>query len=275
MEEKKSKLSILTNGIIKENPVLVLLLGCCSVLATSSDAINALGVGAAFSAVMIMSNIVIAAIRKIIPDNVRIPCFIVVIAGFVTVVQLLLKAFLPALDKSLGLFIPLIVVNCIILGRAEMFASKNGVFDSLMDGIGMGIGYTLVLTIMGLIREFLGQGTLFTQQILPESVPGVGIMTLPPGGFFTFAILVAAVNYLTRDKEIKVRDFGEEDMAILKQVREDNAKAEAAKKAAAAAKAKAEAEKKAAEEAAAQAAAPAAPVAEAVAAAPVNEEKGE
>ena len=230
MEEKKSKLSILTNGIIKENPVLVLLLGCCSVLATSSDAVNALGMSMAFSAVMIMSNIVIAAIRKIIPDNVRIPCFIVVIAGFVTVVQMMLQAYAPSLYQSLGLFIPLIVVNCIILGRAEMFASKNGVFESFLDGVGMSIGYTLVLTAMGLIRELIGQGTVFTIKVIPESIPGVGIMNLPPGGFFTFAILVAAVNYFTRDKSVKVRDFGEEDAAII-------ASAKAAEKAAAAAKA--------------------------------------
>lgn len=239
MEEKKSKLSILTNGIIKENPVLVLLLGCCSVLATSSDAVNALGMSVAFSAVMIMSNIVISAIRKIIPDNVRIPCFIVVIAGFVTVVQMMVQAFAPSLYQSLGLFIPLIVVNCIILGRAEMFASKNGVFDSLLDGIGMSIGYTVVLVAMGLIRELIGKGTLFTIRVIPESVPGVGIMNLPPGGFFTFAILVALVNYLTRDKSIKVRDFGEEDAAII-------ASAKAAEKAAA--EAKAAAAKEAAEE---------------------------
>ena len=260
MEEKKSKLSILTNGLIKENPVLVLLLGCCSVLATSSDGINAAGMGLAFSVVMIMSNVVIAAIRKIIPDNVRIPCFIVVIAGFVTVVQLLIKAFAPSLDKSLGLFIPLIVVNCIILGRAEMFASKNGVFDSLLDGIGMGIGYTCVLVIMGLIREFLSAGTLFTHQILPESVPGVGIMSLPPGGFFTFAILVACVNYFTRDKAIKVRDFGEEDAAIIADMRAQQAEAKAKAAAAAKAKAEAEAAAKAAEAEAAKAAEAAAPV---------------
>lgn len=253
MEEKKSKLSILTNGFIKENPVLVLLLGCCSVLATSSDGINALGMGAAFSAVMIMSNIVIAAIRKIIPDNVRIPCFIVVIAGFVTIVQLLMKAYLPALDKSLGLFIPLIVVNCIILGRAEMFASKNGIFDSLLDGVGMGIGYTVVLVLMGLIREFTASGTLFTQQILPESIPGVGIMSLPPGGFFTFAILVALVNFMTRDKSVHVRDFGEEDLNIARALRaadqEKEKAAKAAKEAQAETVAKAETVKETAEKA--------------------------
>ena len=140
MEEKKSRLTILTNGLIKENPVLVLLLGCCSALATSSTAINGLGMGVSFSVVMILSNIVISLLRKIIPDNVRIPCYIVVIAGFVTVVQLMLQAYVPSVYKSLGLFIPLIVVNCIILGRAEMFANKNGVIDSALDGIGMGLG---------------------------------------------------------------------------------------------------------------------------------------
>ncbi len=215
MENKKSRLQILTNGIIKENPVLVLLLGCCSALATSSTTLNGLGMGVAFTIVMVLSNIFISVLRKIIPDNVRIPCFIVVIAGFVTVVQLLLKAYVPALDKSLGLFIPLIVVNCIILGRAEMFASKNGILDSTLDGIGMGIGYTIVLVIMGMFREFFGSGSLFDIPILAGKIEGVGILNLAPGGFFTFAILVALVNYITRDKSVKHRDFGEEDMAII------------------------------------------------------------
>ncbi len=215
MENKKSRLQILTNGIIKENPVLVLLLGCCSALATSSTTLNGLGMGVAFTIVMVLSNIFISVLRKVIPDNVRIPCFIVVIAGFVTVVQLLLKAYVPALDKSLGLFIPLIVVNCIILGRAEMFASKNGILDSTLDGIGMGIGYTIVLVIMGMFREFFGSGSLFDIPILTGKIEGVGILNLAPGGFFTFAILVALVNYITRDKSVKHRDFGEEDMAII------------------------------------------------------------
>ena len=215
MEEKKSRLTILTNGLIKENPVLVLLLGCCSALATSSTAINGLGMGVSFSVVMILSNIVISLLRKVIPDNVRIPCYIVVIAGFVTVVQLMLQAYVPSVYKSLGLFIPLIVVNCIILGRAEMFANKNGVIDSALDGIGMGLGYTGALVVMGMIREFIGSGTLFNIPILAGKIDGVAIFNLAPGGFFTFAILVAAVNYLTRDKERKVRDFGEEEITIL------------------------------------------------------------
>ena len=154
--ENNSKLQIVTKGIIKENPVLVLLLGTCPTLATTTSAINGLGMGISTMVVLICSNIVISLLKNIIPGKVRIPCFIVVIAGFVTVVQFLLKAYLPALDSALGLYIPLIVVNCIILGRAEMFASKNGVLDSALDGLGMGIGFTLALGLMGLIREFLG-----------------------------------------------------------------------------------------------------------------------
>ena len=157
----KSKLSIITNGIIKENPVLVLLIGTCPTLATSSSASNGLGMGLSTTAVLIAANVVISLLRKVIPDKVRIPCYIVVIAGFVTVVQFLLEAYVPALYKSLGLFIPLIVVNCIILGRAEAFANKNTVFDSALDGIGMGLGFTLTLTVMGTIRELLGAGTWF------------------------------------------------------------------------------------------------------------------
>ena len=171
--------------------------------------------GVSFSVVMILSNIVISLLRKVIPDNVRIPCYIVVIAGFVTVVQLMLQAYVPSVYKSLGLFIPLIVVNCIILGRAEMFANKNGVIDSALDGIGMGLGYTGALVIMGMIREFIGSGTLFNIPILAGKIDGVAIFNLAPGGFFTFAILVAAVNFITRDKERKVRDFGEEEITIL------------------------------------------------------------
>ena len=150
--ENNSKLQIVTKGIIKENPVLVLLLGTCPTLATTTSAINGLGMGISTMVVLICSNIVISLLKNIIPGKVRIPCFIVVIAGFVTVVQFLLKAYLPALDSALGLYIPLIVVNCIILGRAEMFASKNGVLDSALDGLGMGIGFTLALGLMGLIR---------------------------------------------------------------------------------------------------------------------------
>ena len=208
MEKKPSKLSILTKGIIKENPVLVLLLGTCPTLATTSSAINGIGMGVSAMAVLIFSNIVISILRNIIPDKVRIPCYIVVIAGFVTVVQLLLQAFVPSLYASLGLFIPLIVVNCIILGRAEMFASKNNPFDSALDGIGMGIGFTLALGVMGLIREFFGSGTLFGQEVLTNIVPGMGIFNLAPGGFFVFGVLIAAVNYFTKGKALKKKEFG-------------------------------------------------------------------
>ncbi len=208
MEKKTSKLSILTKGIIKENPVLVLLLGTCPTLATTSSAINGIGMGVSAMAVLICSNIVISLLRKIIPDKVRIPCYIVVIAGFVTVVQLLLQAFVPSLYASLGLFIPLIVVNCIILGRAEMFASKNSPLDSALDGIGMGIGFTLALGVMGAIREFFGAGTIFGIEVLTNIVPGMGIFNLAPGGFFVFGCLIAAVNYFTKGKGLKKKEFG-------------------------------------------------------------------
>lgn len=204
-----NKLSIVTKGIIKENPVLVLLLGTCPTLAVTTSAINGLGMGVSAMAVLICSNIVISLLKNIIPDKVRIPCYIVVIAGFVTIVQLLLKAYLPSLDAALGLFIPLIVVNCIILGRAEMFASKNGVLDSALDGLGMGLGFTLALGVMGMIREFIGSGTLFGIDIYASSsITPAGIFMLAPGGFFVFACLIAAVNYFSKGKAIKKKEFG-------------------------------------------------------------------
>ena len=204
-----NKLGIVTKGIIKENPVLVLLLGLCPTLATTTSAINGLGMGVSTMAVLICSNIVISLLKNIIPAKVRIPCYIVVIAGFVTVVQLMLKAYLPALDAALGLFIPLIVVNCIILGRAEMFASKNGVIDSALDGLGMGIGFTLALGIMGLIREFFGAGTAFDIPIYVDTaITPAGIFMLAPGGFFVFACLIAAVNYFSNGKAIKKKEIG-------------------------------------------------------------------
>ncbi|MCQ2547622.1 MAG: electron transport complex subunit E [Clostridia bacterium] len=204
-----NKLGILTKGIIKENPVLILLLGTCPTLATTSSAINGLGMGVSATAVLICSNIVISLLRNIIPDKVRIPCYIVVIAGFVTVVQFILQAYVPSLYESLGLFIPLIVVNCIILGRAEMFASKNSVFDSALDGMGMGIGFTLALGVMGLIREIIGAGTFFGLPIcdfLTEN-PCM-IIALAPGGFFVYACMIAAINYFTNGKAIKKKEFG-------------------------------------------------------------------
>ena len=205
-----NKLSILTKGIIKENPVLVLLLGCCPTLAVTTSCFNGLGMGVSTLAVLVCANIVISLLRNIIPDKVRIPCFIVVIAAFVTIVQFALKAYMPELDKALGLFIPLIVVNCIILGRAEMFASKNGVIDSALDGIGMGIGFTLALGLMGLIREFLGSGYILAGivgvngiNVYADIATPAGIFMLAPGGFFIFGIKIAAVNFFTKGKGTK------------------------------------------------------------------------
>ena len=188
--------SILTNGIIKENPVLRLVLGTCPTLAVSTSALNGIGMGVAATLVLICSNLTISLLRKIIPDRVRIPAYITVIAGFVTIVQMLVKAFAPALDSSLGIYLPLIVVNCIILARAEMFASKNTVFDSVLDGIGMGLGFTLALFLMGFIRELIGGGTIFagTPFELTITTTPMVVMLLPPGGFFVFGVLVALAN---------------------------------------------------------------------------------
>lgn len=198
--EKNSKLSILTKGLIRENPTLVLLLGTCPFLATSTSAINGAGMGLSTTAVLICSNIAIALLKNVIPDRVRIPCYIVVIAGFVTVVQFLLQAYLPDLNASLGLYIPLIVVNCIILGRAEMFASKNSVLDSALDGIGMGLGFTLALFLMGAIREFFGAGTVLGFEVTTNLITPMVIFILPAGGFFVFGVLTAIVNKLTGGK---------------------------------------------------------------------------
>ena len=203
MEKKVSKLAILTKGIIKENPNLVLLLGTCPTLATTSSALNGAGMGVSAMAVLICSNIVISLLAKLIPDKVRIPCYIVVIAGFVTLVQFVLQAFVPSLYDSLGLFIPLIVVNCIILGRAEMFASKNGVVDSALDGIGMGIGFTLSLTVMGAVRELIGAGTIFGFALPWMSEHPMMIIALAPGGFFIYACAIAAINFFTKGKGVK------------------------------------------------------------------------
>ena len=208
MENKASKLAILTKGIIKENPVLILLLGTCPTLATTSSALNGLGMGVSATAVLICSNIVISLLAKIIPDKVRIPCYIVVIAGFVTVVQFVLQAFVPSLYASLGLFIPLIVVNCIILGRAEMFASKNNAFDSALDGIGMGLGFTLALGVMGAIREVFGAGTILGIAVPFLSAHPIMIVALAPGGFFVYACAIAAINYFTNGKAIQKKEFG-------------------------------------------------------------------
>ena len=194
-----SKLGIIINGLIKENPTFVLLLGMCPTLGTTSSAINGMSMGLATMAVLICSNFVISCIKNLIPDKVHIPCYIVVIAGFVTVVQLLIKAYAPAVDEKLGLFIPLIVVNCIVLGRAESFAAKNSPADSACDGIGIGLGFTCALTLIGLCRELLGAGTAFGFGVYPEQF-GALTFVLAPGAFITLGFLVAIFNKLTAKK---------------------------------------------------------------------------
>ena len=202
-----SKLTILTKGLIKENPVLVLLLGTCPTLATTTMVKNGLGMGIAATLVLACSNMAIASLRKTIPDKVRIPAYIVIVAGFVSIVQMLVKAYASDLDKALGIFLPLIVVNCIILGRAEMFASKNSVVDSALDGLGMGLGFTLALVTMGSIREILGAGQWFGMNIPVLIDYHVSIMGLAPGGFFVFGCLIALVNKISNGKAIKKKSF--------------------------------------------------------------------
>ena len=208
-------IKILKNGIINENPTFVQVIGMCPTLAVTSSAINGIGMGLSTTAVLVFANLFVSLLRKIIPDKVRIPCFIVVIATFVTIIEFMLKAYLPALNASLGLYIPLIVVNCIILGRAESFAYKNGIGASALDGIFQGLGYTMVLVIMCVVREFLGNGTIMGGlleigaegqlvfglgtaagiRILPEGIPALG-MILPVGGFLTLACVIAAMQYI-------------------------------------------------------------------------------
>ena len=190
-------LKILLNGIIKENPTFVLLLGMCPTLATTTSAMNGLSMGLATMFVLICSNIVISMIKNLTPDKVRIPVFVVVIASFVTILQMCLKAYLPEINKSLGLFIPLIVVNCIILGRAEAFACKNGPVASLFDGIGIGLGFTLGLTLLGTVRELFGAGSVFGITLLPETY-NVLLFILPPGAFISLGYLIAIVNKLKK-----------------------------------------------------------------------------
>lgn len=192
-----SNLKTVVNGVIKENPVFVLLLGMCPTLGTTSSAINGLGMGLATMFVLFSSNVVISLLKNIIPDKVRIPAFIVVIATFVTLVEMVMQAYLPALYESLGLFIPLIVVNCIVLGRAEAFAAKNTVFKSFLDGIGMGLGFTMALTLLGTAREFLGTGKIFSMMIFPENY-GMLLFVLAPGAFIALAYLIAIFNRLKK-----------------------------------------------------------------------------
>ena len=192
-----SNLKILMNGIITENPTFVLLLGMCPTLGTTSSAMNGMSMGLATMFVLICSNMVISALKNVIPEMVRIPGYIVVIATFVTVVQMCMEAFIPALYASLGLFIPLIVVNCIVLGRAEAFAAKNGVVASAFDGIGIGLGFTIALTLLGAVRELLGTGKLFNLTIMPEQF-GSLIFVLAPGAFIALGFLIAIVNKLRK-----------------------------------------------------------------------------
>lgn len=189
--------NIIKNGIVKDNPTFVLMLGMCPTLATTTSAINGLSMGLATMVVLICTNFVISLLKNLTPDKVRIPVFIVVIAAFVTILQLVIKAFLPDIDKALGLFIPLIVVNCIILGRAEAFAAKNNPVASLFDGIGIGLGFTLALTLLGILRELLGAGSIFGLTLLPETY-NILLFILPPGAFITLGFLIAIVNKLKK-----------------------------------------------------------------------------
>lgn len=209
---KNKNLSVLTNGILKENPVFVLVLGTCPTLAVTTNVFGAFGMGIAAMIVLICSNMLISALRKIIPDSVRIPSYIVIIAGFVTIVQMLVQAFLPELDAMLGVYLPLIVVNCIILGRAEMFAGKNTVGKSALDGVGMGIGFTLALVSMALVREVLGAATFAANSPIGFEIPflepyKIEFLTKAPGGLLVYGLLIAVVYVITNGKAPKKRSF--------------------------------------------------------------------
>ena len=188
-----NNLKVLINGIVKENPTFVLLLGMCPTLGTTSSALNGMSMGLATMAVLIVSNFIISCIKSLIPDMVRIPAFIVVVASLVTILQMFIKAYAPEIDKSLGLFIPLIVVNCIILGRAEAFAAKNNPFSSILDGIGMGLGFTIALTLLGAVREILGTGSVFGFTCFSENY-GALVFVLAPGAFIALGYLIAIIN---------------------------------------------------------------------------------
>lgn len=190
----------LKNGIIDENPIFVLMLGMCPTLAVTTSAMNGIGMGLSTTVVLVMSNMLISILRKVIPDSVRMPAFIVVVASFVTIVQFLMEGFTPALYESLGIYIPLIVVNCIILGRAEAYAGKHRPIPSLFDGIGMGLGFTVGLTLIGMFRELIGAGTLFGIQVMPSAYEPVNIFIMAPGAFLVLAMLVAVQNRIKRQK---------------------------------------------------------------------------
>lgn len=189
----------LYNGLVKENPTFVLMLGMCPTLAVTTSAINGIGMGLSTTVVLVLSNMLISMLRKIIPDSVRMPAFIVVVASFVTIVEFLMEGFVPSLYDALGIYIPLIVVNCIILGRAESYASKNPVIPSMFDGIGMGLGFTVGLTCIGIVRELIGSGKIFNIQIMPDSYTPVTIFVLAPGAFFVLACLVALQNKVKKN----------------------------------------------------------------------------
>lgn len=203
-----SKLQNFLKGLIKENPVLVLVLGTCPTLAMSTKLESAIGMGLAVTAVLICSNMTISAMRKAISDKVRIPCYIVLIAGFVTIVSMLLHAYASSLYESLGIYLALIVVNCILLGRAEMYANKHGVIDSAIDAAGMGLGFTLALTLMAIVREPLGSGTIFGQPIPVLFDNHISVIANAPGGFFVFGCFIALVNKISKGKAIKKKEFG-------------------------------------------------------------------
>lgn len=203
-----SKSQTFLNGLIKENPVLVLVLGTCPTLAISTSVVSAFGMGIAATVVLLCSNMAISALRKVIPDAVRIPCYIVLVAGFVTIVEMVLEAYAYSLYKALGVYLPLIVVNCIILGRAEMFANKHKVIDSAIDGLGMGLGFTLAICAMAVIREVLGSGTFCGLPIPWFYDNPIGILTMAPGGFFVFGCLIALVNKLSKGQAIQKKEFG-------------------------------------------------------------------
>jgi len=211
MSEKKSLGKVLFNGIIPENPTFRLVLGTCPTLAVTTSALNGLGMGAAATFVLICSNLVISLLRNFIPDKVRIPAFIVVICTFVTMVQLFMQAFVPALYEALGIFIPLIVVNCIILARAEAFASKNGPVASVMDGLGMGLGFTLSLTILGSIRELIGNGSIFGLNLLGASYEPMLLIIMASGGFLTYGLLLGLFNLIV--KKLEKKNAGKEAQA--------------------------------------------------------------
>ena len=195
----------LYNGLVKENPTLVLMLGMCPTLAVSTRASNGIGMGLSTLAVLVLSNLVISLLRKLIPDQVRLPAYIVIVASLVTVTELLMEAYVPSVYEALGIYIPLIVVNCIILGRAEAYANKNGPLLSIMDGIGMGLGFTVALTLAGAVREILGSGTCFGARVLPETVEPMGIFIQPPGAFLVIALFVVIMNAIgikTRQRKL-------------------------------------------------------------------------